>query len=90
MATLREVLELVQEVARRRDAEINGALVEAIEREIRLRFAADRIYVPPPGSRKDPARTEAIREAARTLPTGVVSQRFGVSRQWVGQVVRKK
>lgn len=88
MATLREVIEFVVEVARQRNRELPQDLLAEIEREIQMRFSADRIYVPPPNSRKDPARTEAIREAARKLPTRVVAERFGVSRQWVGQVVK--
>lgn len=90
MATLREVMSFIREVAVGRGVSIDGDLLVEIEREIQMRFSSDRIYVPPPNSRKDPARTEAIREAARRLPTKVVAERFGVTRQWVGQVIKRK
>ena len=90
MATLREVMDFMLEVARQTDHGFSDELAAELEKQIQRRFAADRIYVPPANSRKDPARTEAIRTAARKLPTGVVAQRFGVSRQWVGQVMKKK
>ena len=90
MATLRDLIACVEAVARERHGELGADLLIEIERQIRQRFSTERIYVPPLNSRNDPARTDAIREAARQLPTEVVARRFGVSRQWVGQVVKRK
>jgi hypothetical protein len=47
------------------------------------------VYIPPAGSRKDPDRAAAIRQAAARLPTGVVCERFGVRRQYVARITKK-
>jgi len=60
-----------------------------LEAEIRRAFPAERVYIPPADSRKDPGRAEAIRQAAKRLPTGVVAERFGVKVSWVHRVVKK-
>jgi DNA-binding transcriptional regulator LsrR (DeoR family) len=60
------------------------------EAEIRKAYPAERVHIPPPGSRKDPARAEAIRKAAARLPTRVVAERLGISRQHVYRVVKRK
>lgn len=55
------------------------------ERIIRHQFGGERVYVPPPNSNRD--RSIEIRKAAARLPVSVVSERFGVSRSWVYQLV---
>lgn len=60
-----------------------------LETMIRQSMGGEKIYVPPPGSRKDGERAEAIREAAKRLPTCVVRERFGVSRQYVQRLTKK-
>lgn len=60
------------------------------ERRIRMQFAGERVYIPPPDSRKDPHRAERIRELSRTLPTAVVAARLSVSHGYVRRLVRRK
>lgn len=84
MASLRALLDLA---AAHFDATPDQ--VAAFEREIRLRHGGERVYVAPPNSRKDPARAERIAELARTLPTGIVAQRAGVSSSYVRRVIRR-
>lgn len=55
------------------------------ERIIRRAFASERVYIPPPNPKRD--RSAEIRKAAARLPVSVVSERFGVSRSWVYQLV---
>lgn len=83
MATLKDLQKLML------DSGISPATVEMIIAEGRRSFGGDKIYFPPPGSRKDPERADAIREAAKKLPTGVVTQRFGVSRQLISYHTKK-
>ena len=59
-----------------------------IEQAVRRAHPAERVYIPPADSKKDPARADAIREAAITLPTSVVAERFGVTRAWVYRIVK--
>jgi hypothetical protein len=54
---------------------------------IRTTWPGERVYISPATSRKDPARRQAIAEAARRLPVSTVAQRFGVSWQWVYRIV---
>ena len=82
MATLKELHDLICR-------HITDDKATAIINEGREIFGGGTIYWPPPGSRKDPARCEAIKKAARLLPTGVVASRFGVSRQYVYKVSKK-
>jgi DNA-binding transcriptional regulator LsrR (DeoR family) len=60
-----------------------------LEQQLRRSYGGDRIYIPPADSRKDPERGEAIRQAARTLPRGVICTRFGISRQLVSHHLKK-
>jgi len=83
MATLKDLQDLLAKSG------ISPETVTMIITEARCVFGGDKIYFPPPGSRKDPDRAEAIRQAAAKLPTGVVCQRFGVSRQLVSHHVKK-
>jgi hypothetical protein len=83
MATLKDLQDLLARSG------IAPETVTMIITEARSVFGGDKIYFPPPGSRKDPERAEAIREAAKRLPTGVVVQRFGVHRSYVYKVSKK-
>ena len=89
MATLREIIEFMAKVAAETDHSFSEEFASIAERAIRQHYAAERIYVVPPSSRKDPARGQAIAEAARKLPTGIVSERLGVSRQLVAYHLKK-
>lgn len=83
MATLKDLQRLML------NSGISPEKVEMIIAESRRSFGGDRIYFPPPGSRIDPSRAEAIRKAAKTLPTGIVVQRFGVHRSYVYKITKK-
>lgn len=70
----------------RLDPAVKADAVEVIRRE----YPGERAYIVPLMSRKDPARAEAIRQAAARLPTGVVSERLGVSRQLIHYHTKKR
>lgn len=80
MPTLRDILAALP---------IPAEDLQRCELEIRKRWPGERVYISPADSRKDPSRTEAIRQSAKRLPVGVVAQKFGVSRQWVYRVTKK-
>jgi DNA-binding transcriptional regulator LsrR (DeoR family) len=90
MPALRDLLELVCRSAETAGHRLPEPVLILIERRLREEWGAQRVYIPPPESRKDPARTEAIRAAAKRLPAGVVAERFGVSSSWVHRTVRRK
>lgn len=58
--------------------------------ELRETWSGQRVYIPPPNSRKDAARAEQIRRAAARLPTGVVASTFNVSESYVRKVWKSK
>lgn len=89
MATLNELMDLILQMAEARQRPVDADFFGEVKVAVRQRFGNDRIYVSPPGSRKDGERTEAIRAAAKKLPTGVVKERFGVSRQYVSRITKK-
>lgn len=91
MASLRDELEIIMAWLNEKhpQASFGEQCARDLEMLIRQRMGGDRIYVMPPGSRKDPDRAEAMREAAKKLPTGVVTQRFGVSRQLLSYHTKK-
>ena len=89
MATLREIIEFLGKVAVETNHSFSKEFAAVAERAIQERYAAERIYVIPPNSKRDPKRGEAIAEAARKLPTGIVSKRLGVSRQLVAYHLKK-
>ena len=89
MPALRDLLELVCRSAETAGHRLPEPVVILIERRLREEWGSQRVYIPPLDSRKNGERTEAIRRAAARLPTGVVAERFGVSRQWVVRVVRR-
>lgn len=60
-----------------------------LERQAQARFPGERIYIAPSGRRNDPDRAARIVDLARRLPTGVVAERSGVSRQYVHRLVKK-
>lgn len=86
---LYELMRLIRTEIAAREHAAPEALWQQIEHTIRTRYAAQRIYVPPLDSRKDPARAARVKEAARHLPTRVVADRLGVSESWVRRVGKK-
>lgn len=89
MPTLRELMSFVCKFTDKTGRGIDQEFAVDLEREIRKAWPAERVYIPPANSRKDPARAEEIRKAAAKLPTGVVAQRLGVSRSYVARVCKK-
>lgn len=89
MPTLRDLMAIVCRHAESRGLSFGEQGARELEAEIRRAFPAERVYIPPADSRKDPGRAEAIRQAAKRLPTGVAAERFGVSVSWVHRVTKK-
>ena len=79
------LFELIRFIAAEQALELDESLIAAI----RARYAGERVYIPPPQSRRDPARAARIRRQAARLPTRVVAAREGVSEQYVRKVVKK-
>ena len=89
MPTLRDLMTLVCRHAESRGLSFGQECARDLEMLIRREMAGERVYIPPADSRKDPAKAEAIRQAAARLPTGVVAQRFGVSRSYAARILKK-
>ncbi len=90
MPSLRDLMALVcRHAEQAHGISLGEQCARDLERLIRQSWPAERIYIPPADSRKDPGRAEAIRQAAKRLPTGVVAERFGVKVSWVHRVVKK-
>lgn len=89
MPALRDLLDFIIYQAAERGHSFGEECAREIETAIRKQWAGERVYIPPADSRQSVGRTEAIRQAAARLPTRVVAERFGVSRQWVHQVIRR-
>lgn len=89
MPTLRELMKFVKEIASHEGMSFTDEFSVLIESQIRQKWPGERVYLIPHNSRKDPSRGAAIIAAASRLPTGIVSERFGVTRQYVGQVLKK-
>jgi hypothetical protein len=91
MPTLREHVQLIVTWLRENPPQSFGEqCARDMEMMIRRATPAERVYIPPAGSRKDPDRAAAIRQAAARLPTGVVCERHGVSRQLVAYHLKKR
>ncbi len=89
MPTLRDLMAIVCRHAEARGVSFGEQCARDLETEIRRAFPAERVYIPPADSRKDPGRAEAIRQAAKRLHTGAAAERFGVSVSWVHRVTKK-
>lgn len=90
MPSLRDLMALVcRHAEQAHGISLGEQCARDLERLIRQSWPAERIYIPPADSRKDPARADAIRQAAARLPTGVVAERFGVRRQYVAKLIKK-
>ncbi len=90
MPSLRDLMALVcRHAEQAHGISLGEQCARDLERLIRQSLPAERIYIPPADSRKDPARADAIRQAAARLPTGVVAGRFGVRRQYVAELIKK-
>ena len=90
MPTLKEMLKLICETSQAQGIPFGDQCAKAMEMEIRKAWPAERIYIPPADSRRDPARGDEIRRASVTLPTGVICERFGISRQLIAYHTKKR
>lgn len=92
MAALRDLIAFVLEMAAQGQSGEGGFdehLAREIERQLQTRYPGERVYIRE-GTRKDPGRPARIAELARRLPTGVVAERLGVSRQYVHRVIARR
>lgn len=89
MPSLHHLLEAIRGHCGEGGCEIPDQVWLSVTIEVRREFARQRIYVPPPDSRKDPARTAALRQAVRRLPTGVAASQHGVSMDWARKIAKK-
>ena len=89
MPTLRDLMNLVCRHAEARGLSFGQECARELELLIRREMPGERVYIPPADSRIANDRAAAIKAAAARLPTGVVAQRFGVSRQYVAKVIKK-
>lgn len=90
MPTLKDLLSLICQHSAEHGGSFGQECAREMERIIRQNWPTERVYIPPNNSRIDPERGEAIRQAAKRLPTGVVAERFGISRQLVSYHLRKR
>ena len=91
MPSLQDLLDFVVRCCHESSGDgFSDRLMLQVEKQIRQAWGGERVYISPPESRKDPRRAEAIRKAARFLPTRVVAERFGVSRSAIYRITRRK
>jgi hypothetical protein len=89
MASLSELQVLMYRLAEANEQLSTKEFACLVITEARRNFGGDKTYWPPLDSGKNVERAEAIRKAAATLPTRVVCERFGVSRQLVSHHIKK-
>lgn len=89
MPCLREILETMALRIERSGTEVPVEILQDVEMTIRQQWPAQRVYISPPDSRKDPARSAAIRHAAKRLPVGIVAERHGIDRSWAYKIIKK-
>lgn len=89
MPSLHHLIDAIKQHCRAAECEIPDQVWQGLAVEIRRQFAAQRVYIPPVDSRKDPARKQALRESVRHLPTGVAASRHNVSASYVRRVKKK-
>lgn len=89
MASLREFLDFVCACAEQSGQTFSEDFATELERQLQGRFPAERIYIPPAGSRKRASRAAAVLDAGRHLPTGVVAERMGISKSYAHRILKK-
>ena len=90
MPTLKEMLQLICQASAERGIPFGDQCALEMEVIIRKTWPAERVYIAPATSQKSAGRADAIRKAAERLPTGVVAERYGVTRRYVGMLVQKR
>jgi hypothetical protein len=88
MATLNEQIDLILNFLRARHPAVSFGeqCARELEQTIRRSLPGERVYIPAP----DTGKKREIVEAAKKLPTAVVVERFGVSRQYVHKITRRR
>lgn len=90
MPTLRDLLEFVCACAEQSGQPFTEDFTAELERKIRARYPAERLYVPPEGSRKGAGKAARIAELARVLPASTVAERLGVTPSYVRKIARRR
>ena len=73
MPSLHQLITAMRAHCRAAQCPVPDQVWESLATQLRTQFAAQRVYIPPIDSRKNPARAEAVRQAVRRLPTGVAA-----------------
>lgn len=89
MPSMDEFLELARKVAEHHGLEAPEQFYSDLSTQTRQAWPGERIYLIPLNSQKDPARGLAIKTVVRKLPTGIISDRMGISRQLVSYHTKK-
>ena len=89
MPSLDDFLDLARKVAEHHGLEAPEQFYADLSDRSRESWPGERIYLMPKNSRRDPARGQAITSAIKRLPTGIVSERLGVSRQLISYYQKK-
>lgn len=79
MATIAELESLMLEIPG-----VSPETANLIIAELRRTMPGEKLYIPAP----ETSKREAIERASKTLPTIVVAERLGVTRQYVDKVRR--
>jgi hypothetical protein len=83
MPSLEDFMELARKVAENHGLDAPEKFYNDLSDRSREAWPGGRIYLMPKNSQRDPARSLAISSAARRLPTGIVSDRLGISKDAV-------
>lgn len=86
MPTLNELIECMCRYAEANEKYLPKDFCTGFKGELQRQFPGEKIYVPPQSNSK----REMIAQSARTLPSGVVAERHGVSRRYVNKVIKKR
>jgi len=89
MPSFNDLLDLARKVAEYHGLDVPEQFYADLSDRSRESWPGERIYLMPKNSRRDPARGEAITSAIKRLPTGIVSERLGVSRQLISYYQKK-
>jgi DNA-binding transcriptional regulator LsrR (DeoR family) len=89
MPTLREMIDFIRDCAETSGRTFSEDFAETIERQIQARYPAERVYIPPADSRKNGRLADKVADAGRTLPTGIIAERFGISRRHAARLCKK-
>lgn len=83
--TLRELLRFVCAIAEQRGHGLPHDLASEIEMHVIRRYQGERLYIRLP----DESAKQKILAIDRHMHTSAISERLGVSRQWVNRVRRR-